>query len=130
MQRRVDQFALLGIFLDAVGQVLGPFSDVERATRRAMFTSNGQDLAEASAEFDRLPGQVRRRVSQNARVRAEEVAVEAGSPTAAPHTFTPPPLAPVEGPRARRVAPKPAAPVSRPASPEPPNIFPFPRRGT
>lgn len=126
MQRRDDQFAVLGIFLDAIGQVLGPFSDVERATRRAMFTSNGQDLSEASAEFDRLPGTVRNRVRQNAKARAAEMINQSAAASKA-RTFTPPPLAPVDSPRARRVAPKPAA---KAAVPEPQNIFPFPNRGS
>ncbi len=126
MQRRDDQFAVLGIFLDAIGQVLGPFSDVERATRRAMFTSNGQDLSEASAEFDRLPGTVRNRVRQNAKARAAEMINQSAAASTA-RTFTPPPLAPVDSPRPRRVAPKPAA---KAAVPEPQNIFPFPNRGS
>ncbi len=77
MTREADNFAVLGIFLDAVGQVLGPFSPVERATRRAMFTNDDRDLQDAEREFDSLPGGTRRQVAHKAEDRAYEVVAKA-----------------------------------------------------
>jgi hypothetical protein len=68
-----DNFAVLGIFVEAVSFVLGPFSEIEQATRRAMLSNSEEDLQEAVSQFDALDGRLRRRVADRAQERAREV---------------------------------------------------------
>ncbi|WP_445679561.1 hypothetical protein [Radicibacter daui] len=127
MRGQPDNFAVLGIFLDAIGKVLGPFSAVERATRRAMFTTDGTDLTEAQREFARLSPKLRRQVGHQAEVKARDVVERVDRKLAATsraeenaarpqRVMTPPPQVPGDVLRTRRVAPKPAAvkPMTRP----------------
>lgn len=76
-QDQLYEFATMGVFLDAVTDVLGRHSRVEEVTRRAMFSCNEEDYCEAERCFDLLPVDIRDKVSGRAEERAHEVVVNA-----------------------------------------------------